>query len=163
MGRSRRSTTPDCVVQFAAPTFGGWPIAKRKGCPARTTYSFQVVRPTVEVNALTLGSPIAGTIDTTGDIDEWEFEGLAGQLLSFDFLDVDIDAFFTPIIVNVVAPGGDVIAMTSGDGIITYFTDPDLAESGLMLLDEDGTYTLLIRGQTDSDILFSYEFMLTLD
>ena len=40
------------------------------------TYSFQVVQPTVEVNALTLGSPVTGAIDTAGDIDEWQFEGL---------------------------------------------------------------------------------------
>ncbi len=126
------------------------------------TYSFQVVQPTVEVNALTLGSPITGTIDTAGDIDGWEFEGLAGQLLSFDFLDVDIDAFLNPIVVNLVAPGGDVIATTSGDGLL--FINADLADSELVVaFDEDGTYTLLIRGQTDSDILFSYEFMLTIE
>ncbi len=126
------------------------------------TYSFQVVQPTVEVNALTLGSPVTGVIDTAGDIDEWQFEGLAGQLLSFDFLDVDINALLTPIVVNLVAPGGDVIARTSGDGFLII--DADLADSELVMrFDEDGTYTLLISGLTDSDILFNYEFMLTFE
>ncbi|MCT0209070.1 hypothetical protein, partial [Synechococcus sp. CS-1332] len=99
-------------------------------------YTFQLVTPTTTSTALTLSSPVAGTISELGEQDIYTFAGTAGQRLIYDATVNNGNA----LSVTLLSPTGAVVGST---------IDTDF-DGGLVTLTETGTYQLLVEGNVGS-------------
>lgn len=101
--------------------------------------------------ALTLGELVdTESIDPIGDVDEFTFSGTAGQ---------QVEAFVSRpapdptwnVALDLIDPGGNTIATKSGTNWGADPFDP-LNGTGTVTLPASGTYTLLVRGNSDTDV-----------
>ncbi len=117
---------------FTAPVAGTYLIEIEGNSATPVAYSFQLVTPTTTSTALTLGTPVSGTISELGEQDIYTFTGTAGQRLLYDALANNANN----LLLSLLSPSGDSISI-NGD------TDTD---SSLITLTESGTYQLIIEG-----------------
>ncbi len=120
-------------TEFTAPEAGTYLLEIEGNSTTPVNYSFQLVSPTTTTAALTLGTPVAGTISELGELDIYTFAGTAGQRLIYDATVNN----GTNFLATLTSPSGAVV----GSGINGNF------DGSLVTLTETGTYQLLIQGQ----------------
>ncbi len=118
--------------EFTAPEAGTYLLQIQGGSTAPVNYSFQLVSPTTTSTALTLNSPVAGTISELGEQDIYTFTGTAGQRLIYDATANNANN----LLVSLLSPSG---------GLVVSNNDTDF-DNGLITLTETGTYQLIVRG-----------------
>ncbi|MBW4532174.1 MAG: VCBS repeat-containing protein [Aphanothece saxicola GSE-SYN-MK-01-06B] len=118
--------------EFTAPEAGTYLLQIQGGSTAPVNYSFQLVSPTTTSTALTLNSPVAGTITELGEQDIYTFTGTAGQRLIYDATANNANN----LLVSLLSPSG---------GLVVSNNDTDF-DNGLITLTETGTYQLIVRG-----------------
>jgi hypothetical protein len=106
-------------------------------------YSFQVISPLTITNALALGTTVSNMFAGPGDVHRYSFNGVAGQRLYYDGLDLGT----TSSSVILLAPNGET--MTSANSADDF---------GLIILLTPGVYTL--EQHNGMDYGTSYEFRL---
>ena len=102
-----------------------------QGSTTAANFNFQVVTPTTTTSALTLNTPISGTISELGEQDIYTFTGTAGQQLYYDSLKTDTSDIFSAYLVS---PNGSI-------SLLNQEADND---RDLFVLSETGTYQLVI-------------------
>ena len=98
---------------------------------ATDAFSFKVSTPASNTAALTIGTPVTGSI-APGQLDQYTFTGAAGQTLYFDQLN-STDTLD--------------VQLRSPDGT-TIFNNGDGGDVGPIVLPESGVYTIVFQGNS---------------
>ena len=117
---------------------------------ADDSLKFQVLTPETQIQAISVGETIAGSIDESGEIDRYTFAGGKGQKLWIEAL----GAPSTSIRARLISPTGSQLfgggrQLTSPNSIQITPGDQQLRDDrniGLVTLPEDGTYALQVTG-----------------
>lgn len=105
-------------------------------------YSFSSLTPAVVTTPLNTTTFTSGSLDSPGEIRNYTFDGSAGQMFSFGWID---SGGFSAVL---IAPSGD-----------QHF-ESDQGSDGLYTLAETGTYTLSIKAQNGSDATGDFTFQM---
>ena len=146
-------------IDVVLPGDGKYVLALQGTSSEALDVSFQVLTPETQIQALTLGQAVTGSIDESGEIDLYTFNGTKGQKIRIDALDTasgEIKArLISPAGARLFGGGRQLISPTSISGLLG---DQTLEEDiGLVTLPEDGTYTLRIAAEGN---LGSYSFQI---
>jgi hypothetical protein len=95
-------------------------------------YTLELRAPAAVTQALTLGTPVTGSLTGAGDAHHLTFNATAGQTLYYDALEADFDAVY----VSLISP--------SGNNLFSGNSDSDF---GPVTLTETGTYELVQDSQ----------------
>jgi YD repeat-containing protein len=121
--------TQGTALPIILPVAGTYTLVLSGSGPATGGYGFDLLQSAFSVAALTLGTPITGTLANPRDQAAYTFTGTAGQRIAFDDLATGVLGFN----VHLVSP--------SGTSLINQEFE---ADTGLITLPENGTYSLAI-------------------
>ena len=133
--------------EFTLPEAGTYLLEIEGNSTTDVNYSFQLVTPTTTNTALTLSSPVSGTISELGEKDTYTFSGTAGQRLLYDSRANNSNS----LIVSLFSPSGAQVGST---------IDTDV-DGGLVTLTESGAYQLIVESNVGAaNSTGDYDFQL---
>ena len=133
--------------EFTLPEASTYLLEIEGNSTTDVNYSFQLVTPTTTNTALTLSSPVSGTISELGEKDTYTFSGTAGQRLFYDSRANNTNS----LIGTLFSPSGAQV-----DSRIN--TDID---GSLVTLTESGAYQLIVESSvSSSNSTGDYDFQL---
>jgi YD repeat-containing protein len=124
------------------PKSGPYTLTVQGSDPSRSgTYVFRLLDFQTDASPLVFGSSVTGALPTGREVAVYQFSGTAGQRPYYDALDADFDA----VAVRLIGPRGDAWDPWNSD-----------SDAGLPRLLEDGTYYLLVQGDTSAVADYSF-------